>query len=75
MGTAPERIFLQWHGDANRWEREDADFSPDHADVTWCADKVFEHDIEYIRADAAEARVNKAVEEVALETMRGPCEQ
>lgn len=52
MGHAPERIWLQWHGDADP-EIEDGEVS--EGDVSWCRDKIFTHDIEYIRADLADA--------------------
>lgn len=41
----PKQIFLQWHGDG---PAEDSDV--DDAHVTWCRDRVFDNDVEYIRA-------------------------
>lgn len=45
MDNAPNKIWLQWHGDGN----PDEPGEPDPADVTWCQDKINEHDIEYVR--------------------------
>jgi hypothetical protein len=43
----PERIWLQWYGDGSPDDIGDVSV----ADVTWERDKIFEHDIEYVRAD------------------------
>ena len=45
-GWAPVSLWLQWDGDGE----------PDQGkvsigDVTWCSEKVFARDVEYIRAD------------------------
>ena len=45
---APNRIWLQWHGD------EDPADWPNHpdpigSDVTWCAEQIYEHDVQYVR--------------------------
>ena len=46
--SAPEKIFMQWHGDG-----DPKDGSPvAESEVTWCRDRVFPEDIEYVRADA-----------------------
>ena len=44
--TTPIRIYLQWNGDAEPEESE-----PCVEEVTWSQEQIFEHDIEYIRAD------------------------
>lgn len=49
--SAPERIFLQWYGDADPDVEGDSD--PNTEDVTWCAENIYEHDVEYVRADLA----------------------
>lgn len=49
MSDAPERIYLQWWGDSNPAEGEPAD------EVTWCVDGIWDHDVEYVRADRIEA--------------------
>lgn len=49
----PNRIWLQWHGDEA--PGEDGKFhepDPCHEDVTWCQDKIFEHDVEYAKTSA-----------------------
>lgn len=46
---APKRIYLQLGPD--KPERDDK-FS-DYAEVTWCAEKINDFDVEYIRADIA----------------------
>ena len=47
--AAPERIFLQWYGDATH-----PDPSKGRGEVTWCKESVFEHDVEYVRVDRLE---------------------
>lgn len=42
----PEVIYLQYHGDGN----PDDEGTVRDCDVTWCRDKIFEHDLEYVRA-------------------------
>ena len=46
MKRPPEKLHLQWHGDA---EPEPGEV--DAGDVTWAADRVFAGDVQYIRAD------------------------
>ena len=48
---APDRIWLQLHGDAEP-PFDDRDHPP-WADVSWCSEPVFAHDVEYVRADLA----------------------
>lgn len=50
--TAPERIYLQTGCDSDTEFKELA-----KGEVTWCADKVEEIDLEYIRADLQQSRV------------------
>ena len=65
---APDRIYLQWHGDADPADYPNGP-DPSLDDVTWCADKIYEHDIEYVpanevtrlRAELAVARSELAV--------------
>lgn len=48
MNQPPQSIFLQWHGDG-----DPKDGSPViESEVTWCRERVFAGDIEYIRAEA-----------------------
>jgi hypothetical protein len=53
----PERIYLQWHGDAP----EEDDLDSYNEDVTWAENKVFERDVQFIRADVAEDEKKAAV--------------
>lgn len=47
--SAPEVIYLQYHGDG-----EPDDESPVRdCDVTWCRDRIFEHDLKYVRPPPA----------------------
>jgi len=47
MSDAPKRIWLQWDGSAD----EDEVGEPYPPEVTWCQDRVFDRDVEYVRAD------------------------
>ena len=49
---APEKIYLQACGDCNDNDCENCKFEDLEDNVTWCKDKIFDKDIEYIRADA-----------------------
>ena len=49
---APERIYLQVCGDCQDNECDNCKFEDLEDNVTWCKDKIFKKDIEYIRADA-----------------------
>ena len=55
MGKPPDNIWLQFHGDG---EPEDTPVSSD--DVTWCQDKIYDHDIHYIKADALRRTADNA---------------
>ena len=50
---SPSSIYLQWHGDG-----DEPDTTPIPEDckefVTWCEDKVFTHDVRYVRWDLVE---------------------
>lgn len=49
---APERIYLQVCGDCPQTDCENCKFEDLEDNVTWCKDKIFDKDIEYIRKDA-----------------------
>ena len=52
--TFPSRIYLQ--------QEEVAPFL-EHAEITWCSDKINDHDVEYVRVDLYNsllARLRKA---------------
>ena len=53
---APERIYLQVCGDCTINNRETCeqcqlDNPIDPESVTWCKDRIFPNDVEYVRAD------------------------
>ena len=50
--NAPEKIYLQVCGDCNDNDCKNCKFEDLEDNVTWCKDKIFEKDIEYIRTDA-----------------------
>ena len=52
---APDKIFLQVCGDCQDNECDNCKF--EDLEVTWCMDKIFDKDIEYVRKDAF---INKA---------------
>ena len=45
--SPPNVVWIQYHGDSDpvEWGPEEP------SEVTWSADQVFEHDVEYVRAD------------------------
>ena len=49
--NAPEKIYLQVCGDCNDNDCKNCKFEDLEDNVTWCKDKIFEKDIEYIRTD------------------------
>jgi hypothetical protein len=49
---APERIYLQVCGDCQDNECDNCKFEDLEDNVTWCKDKIFDKDVEYIRTDA-----------------------
>ncbi len=52
MKNVPDRIYLNLGTDVN----PDDDFSElnENGDVTWCADRIWDTDVEYIRFDIVE---------------------
>jgi predicted esterase len=56
LSDAPERIWLQLYGDASP---DDGPVDYRNNEVTWCWENIFEHDIEYIRADIHSAEVER----------------
>ena len=49
--SAPDKIWLQWYGDSSPDQGEPTN---SHGDVTWCADNIFEHDVEYVMKKSIE---------------------
>lgn len=48
---APENIYLQICGDCNDGDCQNCKFEDLEDNATWCTDKIFDKDIEYVRAD------------------------
>ena len=49
---APDKIYLQVCGDCPQSDCDDCNFEDLEDNITWCKDRIFEKDVEYIRADA-----------------------
>jgi hypothetical protein len=60
LGASPVRIFLQWSGDADPADYPDA--PPALSEVTWYSERVFEHDVEYVKADGLRALLKEWLE-------------
>ena len=45
--VVPLDLWLQWHGDGT--PEDDGDVC--EREVTWCREKIFDHDVEYVHAD------------------------
>jgi hypothetical protein len=50
--NAPEKIYLQVCGDCNVNDCDNCKFEDLEDNVTWCKDKIFKNDVEYVRKDA-----------------------
>lgn len=57
----PKKIFLQYFGDADPRDLDEPIDVRSH-EITWCIDKIFKHDIAYVRADLATAQRRKESE-------------
>jgi predicted Rossmann-fold nucleotide-binding protein len=66
---APDKIYLQVCGDCKDNDCKNCKFE-DLEEITWCKDKIFEKDIEYIRTDAF---IEKACEWLQNHTMKELC--
>ena len=64
MSEIPERIWLQYHGDASPEELEGDDRTPDLSDVSWCVEQMFDLDIEYVRVEEIQ-RLRAALKVIA----------
>jgi len=49
---APEKIYLQVCGDCPQTDCDNCKFEDLEDNITWCKDKIFKNDIEYVRKDA-----------------------
>lgn len=54
LDAPPDVIWLQFHGDGDH----ESDAPVDSQDVTWSAEKVFEHDVNYVNAVALRRLAN-----------------
>ena len=48
----PEKIYLQVCGDCPQTDCESCKFEDFEDNITWCKDRIFPKDIEYVRYDA-----------------------
>jgi hypothetical protein len=44
----PEKIYLQYYG-ADKDDLTEEELNTDPVEVTWCTDKMFDTDVEYVR--------------------------
>jgi hypothetical protein len=65
MNQPPRTIYLQWHGDSD----PDDPAPVCETEVTWCSDKCFGSDVEYVRADVRTQALDHAAE-LLFEIMR-----
>ena len=57
---APKNIFLQVCGDCQDNECSNCKFTDLESNATWCIDKIFDKDVEYIRADVLDDLITKS---------------
>ena len=55
--NAPKTIFLQVCGDCPKADCENCKFEDITDAVTWCAERIFDSDVKYIRKDAVVALI------------------
>jgi len=59
----PEKIYLQVCGDCNDNECDNCKFEDLEDNITWCKDRIFKKDIEYIRKDVFIEKAAKWINE------------
>jgi hypothetical protein len=52
MSEIPDYIYLQWYGDG-----EPDGSIPIHDEVTWCVDRIFTQDIQYVKAELSVLKI------------------
>ncbi len=57
--NAPEKIYLQVCGDCPQTDCYNCKFEDLEDNITWCKDKIFKNDIEYVRKDAFVEKVKE----------------
>jgi hypothetical protein len=69
--NALEKIYLQVCGDCPQTDCDNCKFEDLEDNVTWCKDKIFDKDVEYIRTDffieKAEEYIYKQLNEGCIE--------
>ena len=66
---APEKIYLQVCGDCPQTDCENCKFEDLEDNVTWCKDRIFPEDIEYIRKDAFIEKACSWLSNMSIEDM------
>ena len=49
--SVPLNLWLQWFGDSDDTETPPPPGVEEQGDISWCRDKIFDSDIEYVHAD------------------------
>ena len=70
MKNLPDKIYLQVCGDCNANDCENCKFEDLEDNVTWCKDKIFDKDIEYVRTDVF---VKRALSWIKYNNENGGC--
>ena len=63
---APDKIYLQVCGECPEKDCKNCKFEDLEDNVTWCKDRIYKKDIEYIRKDALMEWVKKELESAEL---------
>lgn len=73
MKNIPKKIYLQV-GDLNPEEVKDIDFN-DLAEVSWCSDRIYKSDIEFVLSDVSASKQSRKCKECSreIETYKDAC--
>lgn len=63
---APDKIYLQYCGDCPQTDCDGCKFEDLEDNVTWCKDRIFDRDVEYIRKDAIMALLDAEKEKTSI---------
>lgn len=63
---APDKIYLQCCGDCPQTDCDGCKFEDLEDNVTWCKDRIFDRDVEYIRKDAIMALLDAEKEKTSI---------
>ena len=58
---APDKIYLQVCGDCPKVDCKNCKFEDLEDNVTWCKERIFDQDVEYIRKDALLEKIDDAI--------------